>query len=190
MNQVYAAVRQDIDPPGEDAGTSTRVPRRRAFKVARAQFLAREGRGGRRFVPFPAAVPLNKLEVVTLGQHNRGGRQHPRVDEAKEARILAILDGREITEGGFVAHRARRNEKKYHVRNLAYVSGTDLWRQEQELRQLFESIGTISELHIFVHYNNGRSRGFACLRMVGDAFALQGQMFQGRELRIDNWDRE
>ena len=125
-----------------------------------------------------------------MGSHNAGGRRHPRSDEAKGRRIFAILDGKEIAEGGFVAHRSRAHEHKFHVRNLPYVSGADILQQERELRLLFETIGTISELHVFVHYSTGKSRGFACLRMAGDAFALQGRTFQGRELQVDNWERE
>jgi hypothetical protein len=55
---------------------------------------------------------------------------------------------------------------------------------------LFESVGTIIELHLFRDAFSNKSRGFAVLRCLGDAFVLQGQMFMGRELRIDNWDRD
>jgi hypothetical protein len=45
-------------------------------------------------------------------------------------------------------------------------------------------------LHLFRDAFDGRSRGFAVLRICGDAFVLNGQMFMGRTLRIDSWDRE
>lgn len=59
-----------------------------------------------------------------------------------------------------------------------------------DLRTLFQSIGTITELHLFRDSFSGKSRGFAVLRVMGDAFAMQKQMFMGRELRIDHRDRE
>jgi RNA recognition motif. (a.k.a. RRM, RBD, or RNP domain) len=119
-----------------------------------------------------------------MGEHNRGGRQHPRVDDAKERRILAILDGKEIAEGGFVAQRTRVGERKFYIGNVAYSA------TESELREFFASVGTITELHLFVDFNTRRSRGFAVLRICGNAFELDGALFQGRELKVDSWDRE
>lgn len=121
-----------------------------------------------------------------MGVHNRGGRQHPRSDETKRLRVLALLDGREILEPGpeFVAQSSRQGERKFHVGNLSYDA------TEADLRTLFESIGTVVECHLFRDSFDGRSRGFCVLRMVGDAFVLNGQMFMGRTLRIDHWDRD
>jgi RNA recognition motif. (a.k.a. RRM, RBD, or RNP domain) len=125
--------------------------------------------------------------VILMGVHNRGGRQHFREDESKGRRVLALLDGKEILGPGpdFVAPDSRQGERKYHVGNLSYDA------TESDLRELFQSIGTVVECHIFKDSFDGRSRGFAVLRLVGgDAFALQRTMFMGRTLRIDSWDRE
>ena len=78
--------------------------------------------------------------------------------------MLALLDGKEIAEGGFVAQRTRMGERKFHISNINYSA------TESELREFFASVGTITELHIFVDYNTGRSRGFAVLRICGNAF--------------------
>ncbi|MGA7762006.1 MAG: hypothetical protein WCA59_09680 [Candidatus Binataceae bacterium] len=97
-----------------------------------------------------------------------------------------MIDGQEILEPGpdFVARNSRQGERKFHVGNLSYSA------TESDLRELFESVGTVVECHLFLDSFDGRSRGFAVLRICGDAFVLQGAMFQGRELRIDHWDRE
>ena len=97
---------------------------------------------------------------------------------------MALLDGREILEpGDFVAPNSHQGERKFHVGNISYSA------TQSDLRTLFESIGAVVECHLFKDFE-GRSRGFCVLRMVGDAFVLQGQMFMGRTLKIDNWDRE
>lgn len=121
-----------------------------------------------------------------MGEHNSGGKRHLYPDEAKGRRILALLDGEPVLGPGpdFVAQSSRQGERKFHIGNLSYDA------TEADLRTLFESIGRVIEVHIFRDSYSGESRGFAVLRMVGDAFVLQGQMFQGRELRIDNWDRD
>ena len=117
--------------------------------------------------------------------HNSGGKRHPRPDEAKERRILALLDGKEILSPGpeFVSN-SHQGERKYNIGNLSYDA------TEPDLRTLFASIGRVVECHLFRDSYSGESRGFAVLRIVGDAFVLNGHMFMGRELRIDNWDRE
>src|SRR5271156_4901878 len=109
------------------------------------------------------------------------GKSHPPIDEAKGRRVLALLNGQEEILGpgpDFAARNSRQNEKKYHIGNLSYDA------TEPDLRELFKNLGTIIELHLFRDSFDGKSRGFAVLRMVGDAFVLQGQMFMGRTLRI------
>ena len=121
-----------------------------------------------------------------MGEHNSGGKRHLYPDEAKGRRILALLNGKEILEPGpdFVPRNSRVGERKYHIGNIDYRA------TESELREFFSSVGPIVELHLFRDAFNNQSRGFAVLRCVGDAFALNGAMFQGRELRIDRWDRD
>jgi hypothetical protein len=105
-------------------------------------------------------------------------------DPEAARRVIATLEGKEILAPGpeFAARNSRQREKKFHIGNLSYRA------TESDLRTLFESIGTVVECHLFKDFD-GRSRGFAVLRMMGDALALNGQMLQGRELRIDHWDR-
>jgi RNA recognition motif. (a.k.a. RRM, RBD, or RNP domain) len=117
--------------------------------------------------------------------HNSGGKRHPRPDEAKEQRILALLDGEPVLGPGpdFVAESSRQGERKFHIGNVAYSA------TESDLRELFSSVGAVVECHLFLDSFDGRSRGFAVLRVCGNAFELDGMRFQGRELRIDDWDR-
>jgi RNA recognition motif-containing protein len=112
------------------------------------------------------------------------GKSHPPIDEAKGRRVLALLNGQEVLGPGpdFAARNSRQGERKFHISNLSYDA------TEPDLRALFASIGTVVECHLFRDSYSGKSRGFAVLRICGDAFVLQGTMFQGRELRIDNWD--
>ena len=104
---------------------------------------------------------------------------------AAARKVVAILDGQEILSPGpeFVAQSSRQGEQKYHVGNLSYSA------TESDLRELFESIGRVVECPLFKDSYSGESRGFAVVRMVGDALALNGQMFQGRNLKIKLWDR-
>jgi hypothetical protein len=122
-----------------------------------------------------------------MSHRNATSRPGGRRDDAAARRVLALLDGQEILRPGpeFVAQSSRQGERKFHIGNLSYDA------TEPDLRELFKSLGTIIELHLFRDSYDGKSRGFAVLRMAdGDAFVLQGQLFMGRELRIDNWDRE
>jgi RNA recognition motif-containing protein len=121
-----------------------------------------------------------------VGEHNSGGKRHPRSDPTKERRILALLDGEPVLGPGpkFVAQSSRQGERKFHVGNVAYSA------TESDLRESFESIGPVVECHLFKDSFDGRSRGFAVLRICGNAFELDGVRFMGRELRVDDWDRE
>ena len=125
-----------------------------------------------------------------MGTHNRGGRQHPRVDEGKERRILALLDGKEIlAPSPPTAWQPRPGQVKLHISNLSY----DV--VEDDLRDLFAPCGDIIECHLFKDFDTGKSRGFACLRMRdqagGDkALAMNGYEWAGRTLQIKQWGRE
>lgn len=122
--------------------------------------------------------------------HNRGGRQHPRVDEAKERRILALLDGKPVFEPPPEPEwRARPDEVKLHCSNLSYDVGED------DLRELFSRVGEILELHLFLDTDTRQSRGFACVRLRGQgagdaALAMNGWEWAGRTLQIKRWGRE
>jgi hypothetical protein len=104
--------------------------------------------------------------------------------EAAARRVIALLNGEPIlAQPPEPAWNIRPGEKKYHIRNLNYDC------TETDLRELFAPLGHIVELHLFIDNFTGRSRGFACLRLVGpDALALNGTTLQGRELKIKSWD--
>jgi hypothetical protein len=145
--------------------------------------LGAEWRNSLRWVS-PAAGLFFFGEIL-MGEHNRGMRQHPRTNEAKERRVLALLDGKEIfAPRDFVASDSHQGERKFHIGNLSYDA------TEADLREFVSSVGHVVECHLFLDSFNGRSRGFAVLRICGNAFELDGVMFHGRELRIDSWDRE
>jgi hypothetical protein len=106
--------------------------------------------------------------------------------EAETRRVLALLDGEPIlAPPPPPVWNARQGERKFHVSNLSYDC------TEDDLRSIFTPLGRIVELHVFRDAYTSKSRGFACLRLVGaDARTLHNHMFMGRELRIDLWDRE
>ena len=91
-------------------------------------------------------------------------------------------------EPEWVAH---RGETKLHVSNLSY----DV--DEKDLRELFSRCGEIAECHLFMDTLDGRrmSRGFACVRMRGQAagdaaLAMDGWIYAGRDLKIKLWGRD
>ncbi len=74
---------------------------------------------------------------------------------------------------------------RLYVGNLAY--GTT----EDTLREVFEATGkTVSEVHIVMDRDTGRSRGFAFVEMASEADAqsvmaeLDGKDIDGRPLRV------
>ena len=72
-----------------------------------------------------------------------------------------------------------------YVSNLAY-SATD-----DDLRQLFESYGTVDKVSIITDRDTGQSRGFGFVEMPDSAAAkaamqgLQGKELEGRTLTVD-----
>lgn len=123
-----------------------------------------------------------------MGSHNAGGRRHPRSDEAKERRILALLDGQPVLgPEPDPQWRTRPDEVKLHVSNLSYDA------DENDLRELFRDCGWVS-LHLFRDSFSGKSRGFAVVKVMGKAaadkaLALDGCEWNGRILKIHLWER-
>ena len=125
--------------------------------------------------------------------HNRGGRQHPRVDEAKERRILALLDGKPVFEPPPEPEwRARPDEVKLHCSNLSYDVGED------GLRELFSRCRrdhpSVISFMDTAHGRRMRVASRACgLRGQGAgdaALAMNGWEWAGRTLKIKLWGRE
>jgi cold-inducible RNA-binding protein len=75
-----------------------------------------------------------------------------------------------------------------------YVGNLNFDANEDQVRELFSSFGTVEDVKIVMDRFSGRSRGFAFVRMdssdsAGKAKeALNGQPFQGKALVID-WAR-
>lgn len=74
--------------------------------------------------------------------------------------------------------------KKIYVGNLSYAA------TETQVREMFEDYGTIQSLSWITDRDTGRFRGFAFIEMEDSAAnaamnALNGQMIDGRELRVN-----
>jgi len=75
--------------------------------------------------------------------------------------------------------------RKLYVGNLPYQAG------EQELQELFGSVGTVDTVSIMRDMATGRARGFAFVEMASDADAqnaiakLHDQPFGGRNLTVN-----
>lgn len=126
-----------------------------------------------------------------MGSHNAGGRRHPRVDETKRRRIVALLNGSPILEPEpSPVWRAQPDEVKLHVSNLDYSV------VEADVRELFSRCGEVTHCHLFMDTLDGRrmSRGFACVKMRGQAsgdaaLAMNGWIWAGRDLKIKVWGK-
>jgi cold-inducible RNA-binding protein len=76
------------------------------------------------------------------------------------------------------------------MKNL-FVGNLSFQTTETELRELFESYGQISRIHIATDRDTGRSRGFAFVDMVNDEEAaramtdLNGKEVGGRPLKVN-----
>jgi cold-inducible RNA-binding protein len=74
---------------------------------------------------------------------------------------------------------------KLYVGNLSFSTG------ENELRELFSSHGTVTDVHLVTDRMSGQSRGFAFVTMgnrnEGQAAisALEGQAVDGRNLTVN-----
>ena len=76
------------------------------------------------------------------------------------------------------------DEINIYVGNLSYQA------TEDEIRELFEQYGNVSNVNLITDRDTGRARGFGFVEMEregGNAAiaALDGQDFQGRNLRIN-----
>jgi RNA recognition motif-containing protein len=75
--------------------------------------------------------------------------------------------------------------KKLYVGNLSYRLADD------ELRQLFESFGTVQSAQIIMDRDTGRSKGFGFVEMGSDQEAqaaiqgLNGKEHEGRSLTVN-----
>jgi RNA recognition motif-containing protein len=75
--------------------------------------------------------------------------------------------------------------RKLYVGNLPYETG------EQDLRELFESAGTVETVNVIRDMATGRARGFAFVEMASDADAqnavstLNDFQYGGRNLTVN-----
>lgn len=76
-----------------------------------------------------------------------------------------------------------------------YVGNLNFDANEEEVKELFGTYGSVEEVKIVMDRFSGRSRGFAFVKMASQEDAgkakeaLSGQAFQGKTLVID-WARE
>jgi RNA recognition motif-containing protein len=74
---------------------------------------------------------------------------------------------------------------RIYVGNLSYQAG------EQDLRELFETYGEVTEVHVVTDRDSGRSRGFAFVEMPAEdeaksaIEALDQKDHMGRDLRVN-----
>jgi RNA recognition motif-containing protein len=74
--------------------------------------------------------------------------------------------------------------KRLYVGNLPYQT------TEADLRELFETHGTVESADVIIDRETGRSRGFGFVEMDGSAAdaaiqALDGKDIEGRSLRVN-----
>ena len=72
-----------------------------------------------------------------------------------------------------------------YVGNLPYAAG------DEDLKELFEQYGSVSDTNVIIDRMSGRSRGFGFVEMSNDEEAagaiekLDGYDFMGRRLRVN-----
>jgi RNA recognition motif-containing protein len=75
--------------------------------------------------------------------------------------------------------------KRIYVGNLPFSSGSD------DVRDLFEQYGKVTEVHLVTDRNTGQPRGFGFVEMEDDEAAetaisnLNDKEFQGRNLKVN-----
>ena len=74
---------------------------------------------------------------------------------------------------------------RLYVGNLSFNTTTETVRQE------FESIGTVTDVHVVMDRDTGRSKGFGFVTYTTDEAAakckseMDGQMIDGRAVKVD-----
>jgi RNA recognition motif-containing protein len=77
------------------------------------------------------------------------------------------------------------------MNNRLYVGNLSYDVTNETLRACFAECGEVSDMHVAMDRDTGRSRGFAFVTMKTDAEAsqaisqLNGAMFEGRALRVN-----
>lgn len=75
--------------------------------------------------------------------------------------------------------------------NRLYVGNLSFNSDQDSLMQAFSAIGDVSEVHVVMDRETGRSRGFGFVTMGSSSLAAQaisrmnGAMLDGRELRVN-----
>ena len=75
--------------------------------------------------------------------------------------------------------------------NRLFVGNLSFQTTEDDLQQVFQDFGPVSEIRLVLDRDTGRSRGFAFVVMADDEAArkategLNGQMLDGRPLRVN-----
>ncbi|MFW5739440.1 MAG: RNA recognition motif domain-containing protein [Myxococcota bacterium] len=75
--------------------------------------------------------------------------------------------------------------------NRLYVGNLSYQSTEESIREAFTAYGDVSDVHVVLDRDTGRSRGFAFVTMGTDAMAqeaingMNGAMVDGRSLRVN-----
>ncbi len=75
------------------------------------------------------------------------------------------------------------------MQNKLFIGNLSFKLSEDDIRELFEKYGTITEIAIPVNRENQKPRGFAFITFEGEdsakkALALDGQEVDGRKIRV------
>lgn len=90
------------------------------------------------------------------------------------------------------AHNQKLNQNKENTKmqNKLFIGNLAFSISEQELRNMFESIGPITSANLVTDRNTGRTRGFGFVEMQNEGLAqdaireLNGKEFDGREIGV------
>ena len=75
--------------------------------------------------------------------------------------------------------------------NRLYVGNLSYQSNEESVREAFSAFGEVTDVHVVLDRDTGRSRGFAFVTMDSDSTAQQaiaemnGAMLDGRALRVN-----
>src|SRR5690606_10323055 len=93
--------------------------------------------------------------------------------------------------GGRLTDTAPSDERETLMGNRLYVGNLSFNTTTDSIREWFASCGTVTDVHVVMDRESGRSRGFAFVTMGTDAEAQKaiaetnGAMMDGRSLRVN-----